>query len=198
MNSKLAVQNVAKIAREPLETLKDQLTPIGEEARRELLGSVPEKTLGKKQQELATGELKRAREEQRIEVMKQEAQVQSDEEANRLASALQAIKQEYNNHAAKSQGQEQQDLKAEIAALQAEIAQLSKIVGQKTTVHLESTPKKVGAIDVNRLTAIVKTWRLKAKESKNAKDLVAQRQNSKPATGMLAWVSGKQMKIHEQ
>lgn len=198
MNSTQAAKNAAKIIREPLETLKDQFAPIGDEARHELLGFVPNNFQSKRAQEMASGELKRARDAEKIKEMKQESDTRSTEDANNVAVAIQAIQAEYEGQASKTQAQEQRDLKAEIAALQQEIAALSKIVGEPTNVHLESTPKKVGAIDVKRLTAVVKTWRVKAKESKDARDLVAQRQNAKPATGMLAWVSGKQMKIHEQ
>ncbi len=198
MNTTQAAKSAAKIIREPLETLKDQFAPIGEEAKRELLGFIPNSFQSKKSQELADGELKRAREAEKLKEMKEESDTRSTEDADNVAFAIQAIKAQYENQSAKSQEQEQRDLKAEIAALQEEIAALSKIVGEPTNVHLESTPKKVGAIDVKRLTVIVKTWRVKAKESKDARDLVSQRQNAKPATGMLAWVSGKQMKVHEQ
>lgn len=198
MNSTQAAKNAAKIIREPLETLKDQLAPIGEEARHELLGFVPNNFQSKRSQEMASGELKRARQEEKIKEMKQESDTRSSEDVNSITIAIQAIQAEYEGQTAKSEAQMQRDLKTEIAALQQEIAALSKIVGEPTNVHLESTPKKVGAIDVKRLTLIVKTWRAKAKESKDARDLVAQRQNAKPATGMLAWVSGKQMKVHEQ
>ena len=198
MNTTQAAKSAAKIIREPLETLKDQFAPIGEEAKRELLGFIPNSFQSKKSQELADGELKRAREAEKLKEMKEESDTRSTEDADNVAFAIQAIKVQYENQSAKSQEQEQRDLKAEIAALQEEIAALSKIVGEPTNVHLESTPKKVGAIDVKRLTVIVKTWRVKAKESKDARDLVSQRQNAKPATGMLAWVSGKQMKVHEQ
>jgi hypothetical protein len=198
MNTTHAAKNAAKIIGEPLETLKDQFAPIGEEARRELLGFVPNNLQSKRAQEMASGELKRARDEEKIKEMKQESDIRSNEDVNSITIAIQAIQAEYEGQTAKSEAQTQRDLKAEIAALQQEIAALSKIVGEPTNVHLESTPKKVGAIDVKRLTLIVKTWRVKAKESKDARDLVAQRQNAKPATGMLAWVSGKQMKVHEQ
>ncbi len=198
MNSTQAAKNAAKIIREPLETIKDQLAPIGEEARHELLGFVPNNFQSKRAQEMASGELKRAREAEKIKEMREESDTRSTEDADNVAVAIQAIKAQYEGQTARSEAQEQRDLKDEIAALQGEIAALSKIVGEPTNVHLESTPKKVGAIDVKRLTLIVKSWRAKAKESKDARDLVSQRQNAKPATGMLAWVSGKQMKVHEQ
>jgi len=63
---------------------------------------------------------------------------------------------------------------------------------------MQNPTKKIGIIDIKFLTKIITFLRLKAEESKSAKDLQAQRQNSKRATGMLAWVSGKQMKVHEQ
>lgn len=198
MNTTQAAKNAAKIIGEPLETLKDQFAPIGDEAKHELFGFVPNNLQSKKSQEMANEELKRAREAEKIKEMRQESDTQSNEDAKNVAYAIKAIRAQYENHTSKSQEQLQRDLKAEITALQKEIAALSKIVGEPTNVHLESTPKKVGAVDVNRLTIIVKTWRIKAKESKDAKDLVSQRQNAKPATGMLAWVSGKQMKVHEQ
>lgn len=198
MNSTQVAKNAAKIIGEPLETLKQQFVPFGDEAKKELMGFIPDYLQGKKGQEMASGELKRAREENKIKEMKQESDTQSTADADNIALAIQSIQEEYSSQSSKSEAQTQRDLKTEIAALQEEIAALSKIVGEPTKVHLESTPKKVGAIDVKRLTLIVKAWRVKAKESKDASDLVAQRQNAKPATGMLAWVSGKQMKIHEQ
>ncbi len=198
MNSVQAAKNAAKIIGEPIETLKDQLAPIGDEARRELMGFIPNSLQGRKSQEMANEELKRARDAEKIKGMRQESDIQSNEDVNSITIAIQAIRAEYEGQASKTQDQEQRELKTEIAALQEEIAALSKIVGEPTNVHLENTPKKVSAIDIKRLTAIVKTWRVKAKVSKDASDLVAQRQNAKPATGMLAWVSGKQMKVHEQ
>lgn len=198
MNSTQVAKNAAKIIGEPLETLKQQFVPFGDEAKKELMGFIPDYLQGKKGQEMASGELKRAREANKIKEMKQESDTQSTADADNIALAIQSIQEEYSSQSSKSEAQTQRDLKTEIAALQEEIAALSKIVGEPTKVHLESTPKKVGAIDVKRLTLIVKAWRVKAKESKDASDLVAQRQNAKPATGMLAWVSGKQMKIHEQ
>jgi len=82
--------------------------------------------------------------------------------------------------------------------LQEEIAKLAKTTGVDTKVHMQNPTKKIGIIDIKFLTKIITFLRLKAEESKSAKDLQAQRQNSKRATGMLAWVSGKQMKVHEQ
>ncbi len=198
MNATKTAKNAAKIIREPLETLKDQLGPIGEDAKDQIMGFFPETLIGKRQHEMASADLKRAREEQKLKEMKEESDNHSEQEAQSVAAAIRAIQEEYRTQSSRTEEQIQQDLKAEIVALQQEIAELSKIVGKPTTAHMEAIPKKVGAIDVKRLTTIVKTWRIEAKKSKDAQDMVAQRQNSKPATGMLAWVSGKQMKIHEQ
>lgn len=198
MNTTQAAKNAAKIIREPLETLKDQLGPIGEEAKDEIMGFFPEMLTGKRQNTMANADLKRAREEQKLKEMKAESDAQSEEEAQNITLAIRAIQEEYRTQSSRTEEQIQQDLKAEIVALQQEIAELSKVVGKPTTAHMEAIPKKVGAIDVKRLTTIVKTWRLEAKKSKDAQDMVSQRQNAKPSTGMLAWVSGKQMKIHEQ
>jgi len=198
VNTSQTAKSAAKVIREPLEALRDQLGPIGEDAREQIIGFLPESLTGKRQHEIASADLKRARQEQKLKEMKEESDTKSQEEAQNVASAIRAIQEEYKVQITTSQEQIQQDLKAEIAALQQEISELSKVVGKPTTAHMEAMPKKAGAIDVKRLTTIVKTWRLEAKKSKDAQDMVAQRQNAKPATGMLAWVSGKQMKIHEQ
>ena len=82
--------------------------------------------------------------------------------------------------------------------MQQEVAALAKTAGVETKAHLQNNTKKVGKLDIKLLTVIIKFLRFKAGESKSAQELVSQRSNSKRTTGMLAWVSGKQMKIHEQ
>lgn len=145
---------------------------------------------GNRPQTLAKEDLLQAREEKRLEEMKKEEEQKAKEH-------IAIVRNEYRTFEQKSQ-QEQQSLKQEVSELTAEVAKLAKTAGIDTKVHLEQMPKKVGILHIKRLTAIVKTLRLKADEAKSGKELVSQRSNAKKSTGMLAWVSGKQMKIHEQ
>ena len=108
-----------------------------------------------------------------------------------------AIKNSYRENDV-SQNQEQKALTQEVEEMKAEVVGLAKAAGVETKIHLEQKPKKLGILDIKRLTFILRLLRIKANESKSAKELVSQRTNAKPPTGMLAWVSGKQMKIHEQ
>ena len=195
VNAKLA-QNAAKMAFEPLETLHSQVTkPIFDEAAKELgsfFGSP--QAVGKYPKSIAQEELKRARDEQKLAQMQGEDEKTSQLDAQKVFAS---IKQEYRLYEAQV-NRHQESAKQEFLELQAEIAKLAKSAGVETKAHLENTPKKVGILDIKRLTHIVRYLRIKADESKSAKDIVAQRQNAKPQTGMLAWVSGKQMKVHEQ
>src|SRR3989344_3796430 len=101
MNSTQAAKNAAKIIGEPLETLKDQFAPIGDEAKNELLGFIPSHILGRKSQEMANGELKRAREAERLKELKKESDTRSSEDAHNVAFAIQAIQAQYEGQSAK-------------------------------------------------------------------------------------------------
>ena len=186
------VKNVAQSAFEPWETLNSQITrPIIEETAREL-GFGGSKTSGAKRT-IAQEELQRAREKRKLEEEDSQDKGQSSEKASALISQIQS---EYQIFEARTNNQ--QGPKKEFVELQEEIAKLSKTAGVETKAHLETIPKKVGVLDIKRLTSIVRYSRIKVEESKSAKELVSQRANAKRTTGMLAWVSGKQMKVHEQ
>ena len=184
------VKKAAQSAFEPLETLNSQITrPIIEETARELgFGG-----LGGKRT-IAQEELQRAREKRKLEEKDSQDKGQSSEKASVLISQIQSEYQVFEARTNSKQGQTQK----EFLELQEEIAKLSQTAGVDTKAHLETIPKKVGILDIKRLTSIVRYLRIKVEESKSAKELVSQRSNAKRTTGMLAWVSGKQMKVHEQ
>jgi len=186
-----AAINAAKIAREPLETLRSQAAPFLGEAQNELF---PFKSISRQSRSLAEQDLKRARQKKDLEKSEAADDESSEQRAREVASVM---RQEYARYEMQS-NKEQNQFKAEITELKQEIAKLAQTTGVETKVHMQNTNKKVGIIDIKFLTKIVTFLRLKAEESRSAKDLQAQRQNSKRATGMLAWVSGKQMKVHEQ
>jgi len=186
-----AAINAAKIAREPLEALRSQAAPFLGEAQNELF---PFKSISRQSKSLAEEELKRARQKNELERSETADDERSEQRAREVASIM---RQEYARYEMQS-NKEQTQFKTEITELKQEIAKLAQTTGVETKVHMQNTNKKVGIIDIKFLTKIVTFLRLKAEESRSAKDLQAQRQNSKRATGMLAWVSGKQMKVHEQ
>ncbi len=184
--------SAVKIAQQPFETLNSQLIkPMAGEFAQEL-GSLigTPRTIGSRPRALAQEDLARARQEEALQKMQRE-----DDEKS--AQYLSDVKQEYSTYQIKSD-QEQSKFKEEVVELQEEVAKLAKSTGVETKVYLQNPTKKVGPIDIKFLTSVIRFLRLKTQESKSAKDLVSQRQNAKPATGMLAWVSGKQMKVHEQ
>lgn len=185
-------KSAAKLTWGSFEDLGRELTdqtarPMMDEALKEF--GFPS-ALGARPKELAQEDLARAREERKIEEMKKE-------ETQKAKAHYAAVQQEYSSFEQKENKQQRQ-LKQEVVELQSEVVKLAKAAGVDTKAHLEQMPKKVGVLDIKRLTSIVRFLRIKAEESKSAKDLVSQRANAKPATGMLAWVSGKQMKVHEQ
>lgn len=181
-------KSAANLTWDTFENLTNQTArPIFDEALKEF--GFPS-TLASRPKELAQEDLARAREEKKLEEMKKEEDKKSKERYHAVQSQYKTLEQNENK--------EQKKLKEEVIALQSEVVKLAKASGLETKAHLEQMPKKIGVLDIKRLTTIVKFLRIKAEESKSAKDLVAQRANAKPATGMLAWVSGKQMKIHEQ
>lgn len=186
-----AVKAAARIGWDALEdiafekTTKPVISEIGNE-----LGTFLGARFGRNPQAIAQEDLQRARDEKEIQKKQEEDKKKSGEQ-------IQAIHQEYRLYEVSSQ-KEQRQLQSEVLEMQSEVAKLAKAAGVETNAHVEQMPKKVGVLDVKRLTTIIRFLRIKAEESKSAKDLVAQRANAKPPTGMLAWVSGKQMKVHEQ
>lgn len=190
-----AAKNAAKIGWDSFEELSkklggETLNPMLSEAAQEFgFGG-----LSRRPKAIANEELQRARQEQNLKKKEQEDNQTSNEKAQRYIAALE---NEYRAAEIRSE-KDQKPVKEEFAQLQSEIVKLAKAAGVDTNVHLEQTPKKIGILDIKRLTAIVRSLRIKADSAKDASNLVKQRANAKPATGMLAWVSGKQMKVHEQ
>lgn len=188
-------RNLAQGAFEPLETLGSQaVKPMWNEAMNELGGFFGIGKPGGNQKELAKEDLQRARDKQKLEEMDNQDEKSSKEKAQKFASVLQ---QEYRRYET-TESKKQKQLKEEVLELQSEVVKLARTAGIDTKAHLEQMPRKIGVLDIKRLTSIVRFLRIKANEAKSAKELVQQRANAKPATGMLAWVSGKQMKVHEQ
>jgi len=184
-------KNAAKVGWDVFEELGNQTAkPIFDEAVSEIGSFFDTPRLGRAPKTVGHEDLQRAREEKRIEEMK-------NEETKKSRERLAAVRSEYHSFEQKTNS-EQTEIKKEIVELQGEVVKLAKSAGVDTKVHLEQIPKKVGRLDIKRLTSIIRYLRLKADEAKSGKELVAQRKNAKRATGMLAWVSGKQMKVHEQ
>ena len=194
------VKNTAKtIGQATFETIGgDIVGPILDEAKRELgfgnfLGS--KDGISSRLKEIGQEELKRAREEKELGKRTEEDDYNSDQKAAELALIL----QEYQNHDSNNNnGKEQKALKEEFIELREEVAKLAHASGVKTAAHLETPPHKIGVLDIKRLRLIIKDLTAKVEDSKNAQEMVTQRKNAKRTTGMLAWVSGKQMKVHEQ
>ena len=186
-----AAVNAAKIFSEPLETLRSQVVPFADEFGAELGPFVGRsRPLGSHPKELAQEDLQRARQQEEIQRLQKE-------DSEKSAQYLSEIKQEYRTYQLKSD-REQSELAEEVETLKKEVVHLAKSAGVETKVHLQNQTKKVGPLDIKLLTTIIRFLRLKAQESKSAKELMSQRQNAKRTTGMLAWVAGKQMKVHEQ
>lgn len=183
-------------ALDPLETLRSQVAkPIMEEAANELGGFLGiRRGIGANPREIAAEELKRAREKEKLDEEDNWDKENSQRTAQKVAVS---IKEEYKSQA-RHFDKEQASLRGEFGKLQEEVAKLAEVAGVDTKAHLETPSKKIGVLDIKRLVWIVKYLRIKTEESKSAKDLVAQRSNAKRTSGMLAWVSGKQMKVHEQ
>jgi len=190
--AKKVAQKAVKAASEPVETLRSQVAkPIMEEFGQEfasLFGA--SKLKSPKEHTLAQDELANLRSEQKLNEEKQKDEQKSQE-------TIAFVKSEYKSYSDKF-NQEQHKLKQEVVELQSEIAGLAKSEGIDTKVHLQNSGTRIGAIDIKFFTSIVRMLRLKSEESKSAKELQSQRQNSKHTTGMMAWVSGKQMQVHEQ
>ena len=199
MKTAQAAKTAKTIGEATLETLgSDLVTPMIDEAKRELgLGSFlgSKDDISSRPREIGQEELKRAREEKELGKRTEEDDYNSDQKAAELALIL----QKYRNHDfLNGDSKEQRALKAEFVELREEVAKLAEASGVKTTAHMETPPQKIGLLDIKRLKSIIKDLTAKVEDSKNGKDMVAQRENAKRTTGMLAWVSGKQMKVHEQ
>src|SRR3990167_7743458 len=199
MKTAQAAKTAKTIGEATLETLgSDLVTPMIDEAKRELgLGSFlgSRDGISSRPKEIGQEDLKRARAQEDLGQKTEEDDYSSDQKAAELSLIL----QEYRNHdAGNGNSKEQRALKEEFVELREEVAKLAKASGVKTTAHLETPPQKIGLLDIKRLKTIIKDLTAKVEDSKNGKDMVAQRENAKRTTGMLAWVSGKQMKVHEQ
>ena len=194
-----AVKTIKTIGEATFETLGSGLVgPMLDEAKRELgLGSFlgSGNGISSRRKEIGEEELKRARTEKELGEKTEEDDYSSDQKAAELALIL----REYQNYDSENgNSKEQRALKEEFVELREEVAKLAEASGVKTTAHMETPPQKIGLLDIKRLKSIIKDLTAKVEDSKNGKDMVAQRENAKRTTGMLAWVSGKQMKVHEQ
>lgn len=190
-----AVKKATIGAFEPFEELGNQVAkPIGQEMANQLFGFFGESgALSSRPHSIAQEDLSRARQEKHIEDISQEDEEKSAQQRQRVQEVI----QKYQAHDQKIES-EQGALHQQVSEMQEEVVKLAKAAGVDTKIHIESRPKKLGILDLKRLTAIIKTLRLKAESAQSASEMVSQRQNAKRATGMMAWVSGKQMKIHEQ
>lgn len=186
-------KNLKQAALDNFEAINEQLlNPIGDEVGREFKSFI-NPAFGSRPQEMAKEDLRRAREEKQLEV-----DVQNDvEKSSVAANQVSIMLNEYKSHPS-TNGTEQKVLDEEFIKLTQEVAKLSEAAGNETNAHLETAPKKVSILDIKRLRSIVKELTAKIEESKKAQEMVSQRSNAKRTTGMQAWVSGKQMKIHEQ
>ena len=199
MKTAQAAKTIKTIGEATFETLGSGLVgPILNEAKRELglgrfLGS--KDSISSRPREIGQEELKRARTQEKLEEDIGQEKAESDTAAAHVARML----NEYRSHESNNgNSKEQKALKEEFVELREEVAKLAEASGVKTTAHMETPPQKIGLLDIKRLKSIIKDLTAKVEDSKNGKDMVAQRENAKRTTGMLAWVSGKQMKVHEQ
>lgn len=193
MKTSQVAKSVGQTLLDSFEYINDQTSkPMLDEALHEFGLGAPR--FGKRPQELAAEELKRARDEKKIEKETAADEQNSKERSQKIIAKLQS---EYQQQEIKSNKQQEQ-FQVQVVELQAEVAQLAKTVGVETKAHLEQVPKKIGILDLKRLSSIIRYLRMKAEDAKSASELVTQRSNAKRTTGMLAWVSGKQMKVHEQ
>lgn len=192
MNTTKTAKIAANFLQEPLEALVSYAKPKAflEEARKEIFPFLDKTAFTGKPQEIAKQDLDRARHEENLKQMASEEQKDSQ-------ASIMLIKQQYSTHESRVDAHDQ-SIRKEFTQLQTEIAGLATASGVSTKAHLETVPTKVGVLDIHRLTSIIKFLRFKVESGKAASDMVNERQNAKRTTGMLAWVSGKQMKIHEQ
>lgn len=188
-----AAKNLAIGAFEPLEALGRQVAkPIGQEMVSQLFG-FGEGFLSSRPKSLGGEELSRARKEKELKDKKS-----NDEENSALEQQkVRAVISQYQEFEQR-ENREQHQLHEQVAEMQEEVVKLAKAAGVDTNVHLETRTKKLGLLDIKRLTSIIRSLRIKAESGKDGSDLVHQRKNAKAGTGMMAWVSGKQMQVHEQ
>ena len=199
MKTVQAAKTVKTIGEATFETLGSGLVgPILDEAKRELgLGSFlgSRNGISSRQKVIGQEELKRARAQKKLE----EDGIQEKTDSDVAVEHVTRMLNEYRSHESNNgNSKEQKVLKEEFVELREEVAKLAEASGVKTTAHMETPPQKIGLLDIKRLKSIIKDLTAKVEDSKNGKDMVAQRENAKRTTGMLAWVSGKQMKVHEQ
>ena len=199
MKTAQAAKTVKTIGEATFETLGSGLVgPILDEAKRELgLGSFigSKDSISSRPREIGQEELKRARAQKKLE----EDGIQEKTDSDVAVEHVTRMLNEYRSHESNNgNSKEQKALKEEFVELREEVAKLAEASGVKTTAHMETPPQKIGLLDIKRLKSIIKDLTAKVEDSKNGKDMVAQRENAKRTTGMLAWVSGKQMKVHEQ
>jgi hypothetical protein len=201
MNTKVkgAAINVNKAILGTFEAINDQVTkPIAFEARDELSGFFASPRLGAIPKELAREDLHRARQENKLDVMSHEDAQKSEKGAQEIAQKFsETIQFEYKKFGTNTD-REQSSVNEKLEGLKEEVSMLAKASGIDTKAHIERTPKNAGVLLIKLLTSIVRSLRIKKEKTKSAQDLVSQRSNAKRTTGMLAWVSGKQMKVHEQ
>ncbi len=195
-----AIKKATIGAFEPLEELGKAAAPLGRDALNQFFGkdfgfgaSSEPGVPSSHSQTIASEDLAEARKKQHLDKIGHEDANNSNEEAVRI----QKVMAEYQKHDSGENAQQNQ-LHEQVAAMQSEVVKLAKAAGVQTNVHLENVPKKIGALHINRLTSIIRTLRIKAENSKSGQDISSQRQNAKRGTGMMAWVSGNQGKIHEQ
>lgn len=197
MKAAQAARNLAVSAWDPVETLGNQVKPLGGDISKQLFGSDfgfgEGGFLSSRPTTIGHEELDHARKEKSLKDAKHEDNEKSAQERERV----QKVMQQYQSQEQKA-GQEQQQLHESVKEMQEEVVKLAKAAGVETKIHLEQKTKKLGILDLKRLTAIIKSLRMKADSAQSGNELVSQRQSAKAGTGMMAWVSGKQMKIHEQ
>lgn len=185
--------NAARNVFEPLgETLKEQvLNPIGREGLDQILGFFGQEARNHQSGTLAQEDLKRAREEKKLEEL-------STEDKQNSQKIIESIKVEYKSSES-AQNRQEQPLRQELEELTVQVVELAKTAGVESKIHLQNTSKKerTSILTIKLIKAIIRTLTLKAKEAKSASELVVQRNNTK-TTGMNAWISGKQGKIYEQ
>lgn len=192
MNTAKTAKNAAKFALDPFEALTSEATPLAksflDEAGEQAFGFFKNARFSPKPKEIAGEELKRARNQKKIEEMRSADKQASEEHRSNIKNIYQQARQEGKRG--------QAELKQELTELTQEVAALAHSTGNETKIHLQNTPK-VGKVDITFITFVVRLLRVKAQESKSAKSLVNGRKSAKSG-GMLAWVNGKQMQIHEQ
>lgn len=195
-----AIKKATIGAFEPLEELGGAVKPLGQDALKQFFGKdfgfggfsepgVPSSHA----QTIAQEDLNEQRKKNHLQNIENDDKSHSNEEAVRIQKVM-AEYQKFDSKQKAEQGQMQQ----EYAEMQEEVVKLARAAGIDTKAHLQKAPKKLGKIDFKVLTSIIRSLRIKAENSKSGQDISAQRQNAKRGTGMMAWVSGNQGKIHEQ